>query len=312
MNGNLDLQIRQLHEEMSNEPPKLQYRLSSNLPWKDIENHTRLTNGNVADESGQIVQYGRGNVPGLQVYDDSPFQRPVTTEQLKGVEPSKFSGPLDPMAFEHATPAGGYVLTKLNPADCQFVNSNDVGSINPMTAEGMREFKAVMSTRPSPIKLPLEISLVPAEPGDPHVISIGNTINSIKLTDLSSGRHNNRELIYSDGERLVFALKDPEDRQGGTQGHLYESCVYGRGQTKVSTIEFQNGNPSTFGTNGHTNETILSILIHRMEYLDSLFPCEENKEGLKHLKLAKEAFESRAKRLVANLVSKYEKRDCEN
>jgi hypothetical protein len=110
------------------------------------------------------------------------------------------------------------------------------------------------------------------------------------------------ELIYSDGERLVFALEDAENRGGGIKGHCYQSLVSGSGVFDRCEIQFQNGNPAVFGINGHTNETILAILIHRMEYLDSIYPCDENKEGLEHLKKTKEAFEARSKRLESKLL----------
>lgn len=106
----------------------------------------------------------------------------------------------------------------------------------------------------------------------------------------------NPVMIYSDGERFVQAVPDREDRKGGTMGHHYKLITCDDPEPKH--LYFQNGNPKQFHVNGHTNETILSILIHRMEYLDSLFPCDENKEGLEHLRAAKLAFEARAKRLA--------------
>jgi hypothetical protein len=45
--------------------------------------------------------------------------------------------------------------------------------------------------------------------------------------------------------------------------------------------------------NGLTNEVLLAILIHRTEALDAQYPCDENKEGIEHMKKALEAFNKR-------------------
>lgn len=37
---------------------------------------------------------------------------------------------------------------------------------------------------------------------------------------------------------------------------------------------------------GTTNEEVISVLIHRIKYLDSIMPCDQNKEAIKSLELA--------------------------
>ena len=55
-------------------------------------------------------------------------------------------------------------------------------------------------------------------------------------------------------------------------------------------------------THGTTNEELLVILIDRTEYLDGLFPCEENKSALEHMRAALEAFNARTSKRIARGV----------
>lgn len=316
----LDIQIRNLHHEMSDEPATMQYRHSNEDYWRDVANHVKKLNGNIVDESGTIVSYGRGNSPGIchvddVAYFDSSAPQQTIPGQLRGEESlSKVIQIDEDLALKAMAENTHYVKTPVDPKVAQFVDPATIGYLPPLKDEEMDKLKGfvklhqdifvtglqVVSDKPD---VSMEIAFEPAEPGDPHVLSLGELQQTIKLTNntfrwpdkLVAAKE---ESIYSDRDRIVFALEDTENRGGGIKGHCYQSLVSGRGIVERSVIQFQNGNPDVFGINGHTNETILSILIHRMEYLDSIFPSDENKEGLKHMKLAKEAFEARAKRLL--------------
>lgn len=59
-------------------------------------------------------------------------------------------------------------------------------------------------------------------------------------------------------------------------GHLYQ-VLAGR---KTLTVEFQLGGVAANGVNGVTNEALLAIVRHRLEYLNRLFPCAENEKAI--------------------------------
>ena len=97
--------------------------------------------------------------------------------------------------------------------------------------------------------------------------------------------------IYTDSNgshvNAISTLADNTD----VRGHLYH-LNFGK---YAGQVHFQQGPVKEVGVNGPTNEALLHILINRTEFLDSQFPCEENKKALEHLKAALEAFESRTK-----------------
>lgn len=81
-------------------------------------------------------------------------------------------------------------------------------------------------------------------------------------------------------------------------GHKYE--VAG-GQT-VEFIKRANGELVNEGT---TNEELLEVLIDRTEFLDSKFPCDENKVALVFMKQALVSFNQRtAKRIMQGVETK--------
>lgn len=75
------------------------------------------------------------------------------------------------------------------------------------------------------------------------------------------------------------------------EGHRYDWTA----GFKTGSIQFQLGPVKQAGLNGITNEALLSILIHRTKYLDSKFPCRENKTALEYMIRALECFDSRTK-----------------
>lgn len=101
----------------------------------------------------------------------------------------------------------------------------------------------------------------------------------------------------------IFALYGAPHGGPSATGHEYRVFL---GSDVVRHISFQNGPIPTVGANGLTNEALLAILIHRTECLDSLYPCEENKEGIRHMKAALAAFEARtANRLKRGVEGTY-------
>lgn len=75
------------------------------------------------------------------------------------------------------------------------------------------------------------------------------------------------------------------------EGHRYDWTAGPRS----GSVQFQLGPVKQVGLNGLTNEAMLAILIHRTKYLDSKFPCNENKHAIEAMQSALNAFESRTK-----------------
>lgn len=101
--------------------------------------------------------------------------------------------------------------------------------------------------------------------------------------------------IYQDGNGLTAHAFDhvKEDL-----GHFYNVAL----GKQTAYIAFQNGPVPIHGVNGVTNESLLAILIHRTKILNDMFPCEENRIAIEHMKKALESFESRTKNRIQRNV----------
>ena len=82
------------------------------------------------------------------------------------------------------------------------------------------------------------------------------------------------------------------------EGHQYQVLA---GPT-ILTVDFQRGGVATNGVNGVTNEALLAILIHRTEFLDSKFGCDENKWAIGWMKKALMSLEARTARRITRGV----------
>lgn len=79
-----------------------------------------------------------------------------------------------------------------------------------------------------------------------------------------------------------------------TSGHKYELAWFEFSLCEEQTIQFiekvqdPNGPTGQLITihNGTTNEEVLAVLIDRLQYLNSKFPCRENSIVLTHLETA--------------------------
>jgi len=67
------------------------------------------------------------------------------------------------------------------------------------------------------------------------------------------------------------------------EGHAYELSNFENGDSEGQKLQFIHKEPIEEGStelktaaNGTTNEEVLSVLINRMQYLQSKFPCREN------------------------------------
>ena len=97
--------------------------------------------------------------------------------------------------------------------------------------------------------------------------------------------------IYEDQNGVaVNAISRTADGEDVT-GNLYQVLA----GTYNIDIKFQMGNPKETGVNGVTNESLLVILINRLEHLNSRFRCDENEDAIASMKSALESLESRTK-----------------
>ncbi len=95
----------------------------------------------------------------------------------------------------------------------------------------------------------------------------------------------------------ISKLSDGTD----VEGHKYDVQAGSNSQT----INFQRGGVADNGVNGLTNEALLAILIHRTQFLDSKFACDENKRAIQHMAEALVNLEVRsARRIVRGVEGK--------
>lgn len=79
-------------------------------------------------------------------------------------------------------------------------------------------------------------------------------------------------------------------------GHQFTACGH-----QLNFIEILNG----VRKEGIANEDLLLVLLYRMSYLDSRFPCIENKVAIDHMKAALECLLDRtSKRIEQNVEGK--------
>jgi hypothetical protein len=95
--------------------------------------------------------------------------------------------------------------------------------------------------------------------------------------------------IYEDHNGVVtHSIKEGRDGSN-VEGHKY-TIVSG---DYIHNIMFQNGPVKDKGINGITNESMLAILIHRIQFLDAKFSSEYNKVALMHITEALKTLEER-------------------
>ena len=86
------------------------------------------------------------------------------------------------------------------------------------------------------------------------------------------------------------------------EGHVYQVLA----GSKSSQIDFQFGPVLANGVNGLTNEALLAVLIHRTQFLNNKFHCEENDAAINHMKQALVNLEVRtARRMVRGVEGQH-------
>lgn len=94
-------------------------------------------------------------------------------------------------------------------------------------------------------------------------------------------------------------------------GHTYELSNFENKEEKGQILQFIHKEPNLNNelvtiSDGTTNEDVLEVLIDRMNYLNSKFPCRENSIVLTHLETALLWLEKRTNdRIKRNVEGKY-------
>lgn len=84
----------------------------------------------------------------------------------------------------------------------------------------------------------------------------------------------------------IDALGNPDHPEDYVYGHVYVGSA--ANSDFSADLVFQQGPIPANGVNGFTIEAVLSVLVHRLEYMDGRFPCDENKRAIQHMKDARE------------------------
>lgn len=92
----------------------------------------------------------------------------------------------------------------------------------------------------------------------------------------------------------ISALADGTD----VEGHLYQVLA----GSAVQYITFQQGPVKDAGVNGATNEALIAILVHRIQFLNGKFPCRENSLAITKLQEAQHWLEARTRDRIARQV----------
>lgn len=103
--------------------------------------------------------------------------------------------------------------------------------------------------------------------------------------------------VYQDENGLKI------EAENHAPGHFYQTQIQG----STHHLWFQYGPIPLVGVNGLTSESLLIVLIDRTKKLDSLFPCDENKQAIAHMEKALKAFNDRtANRKARNVEGTYQ------
>jgi hypothetical protein len=97
--------------------------------------------------------------------------------------------------------------------------------------------------------------------------------------------------IHEDHNGVIVNSIHKDPLGNDVSGHQYVVIA----GTHTSYVDFQFGPVKENGLNGVTNEALLAILLDRTKYLNSKFPCEENKAAIIHMQAALDFFELRTK-----------------
>lgn len=97
--------------------------------------------------------------------------------------------------------------------------------------------------------------------------------------------------IHTDHNGVYVNAISTDGSGKDVEGHLYHVTA---GTSNLS-IHFQQGPVKEAGVNGPTNEALLAVLIHRLQYLNSKFPCRENSLAITKIEEAAHWLEARTK-----------------
>lgn len=92
----------------------------------------------------------------------------------------------------------------------------------------------------------------------------------------------------------ISATQDGRD----VEGHLYQVLS----GSVTHELLFQHGPVKEVGVNGLTNEALLAVVVHRLQFLNKQFPCRENSLAITKLEEAMHWLEARTRDRLARQV----------
>lgn len=115
------------------------------------------------------------------------------------------------------------------------------------------------------------------------------------------------ERIFTDHNGVTVSAMTCDHKGVTLDGHSYMVSGLTALSPSFQMVEFQRGPVPANGSNGLTNEALLAILIHRTKYLDSQFPCVQNRHAIQKMEEALELFLARTKDRQARNVEGQDK-----
>jgi len=101
-------------------------------------------------------------------------------------------------------------------------------------------------------------------------------------------------------DQLEVACMDRPSKVGGGACHVYEVAAADDPMRRFARIAFQHGPIKEHSLNGCSDESLLSILIDRLEHFQAgPHACDDNAETLVHLENALECMHERTKKRIA-------------
>lgn len=105
--------------------------------------------------------------------------------------------------------------------------------------------------------------------------------------------------IYTDGHRVVRRVTEKKRTAGGAHAFYEVATAVGpdgerTDETIIGTLDFQHDTIPAVGVQGWTNESVVTVVIDRLEgFQANAFACEANAIALEHFRAGVAALEAR-------------------
>lgn len=104
--------------------------------------------------------------------------------------------------------------------------------------------------------------------------------------------------IHTDHNGVAVNAISTDGNGVNVEGHCYQIIT----GNDVQYVNFQLGPVKEAGVNGATNEALIAVLVHRLQFLNKQFPCRENSLAITKLEEAGHWLEARTRDRLARQV----------